>query len=98
LVSFRTQGRAEHFEYKLLNDHCHSHNYQAVVEWMEWFGYYYEHGCVSSQDSSFCGSWNEVLRYVNEDWYHEFVVRPKHGLESDLAKIKRPLWKCNTPL
>jgi predicted GIY-YIG superfamily endonuclease len=98
LVSFRTQGRAEHFEYKLLNDHCHGHNYQAVVEWIEWFGYHYEHGCVSSEDGSFCATWDDVLRFVNDDWYYEFVVRPKLGLESDSTKMKRPLWKCGAPL
>lgn len=96
LVSFRTQGRVKHCEYKLLDDHCHGHNYQAVVDWMEWFGYHYEHGCVSSEDGSFCGSWDEVLRFVNEDWYYEFVMRPKLGLESDSTRIKRPLWKCNS--
>jgi hypothetical protein len=98
LVSFRTQGRAEHFDYKLLNDHCYSPSYQAVVEWMEWFGYHYEHGCVSSENGSFCAAWDDVLRIVNDDWHNEFVVRPKLGLESDFVRITRPLWKFETIL
>jgi hypothetical protein len=93
LVSFRTHGRAEHIEYKRLNDHCNSQDYQAVLEWMEWFGYHYEHGCVNSEDGSFCGTWDDVLKFVTDDWYHEFVVRPKLGLDSDSSKIRRPLWK-----
>jgi hypothetical protein len=97
LVSFRTEGRAEHFEYKLLNDHCHGRNYRAVVERMEWFGFHYEQGCVISEDNSFCGAWDDVLRFVDDDWYYEFVVRPKLGLESDSTKMKRPLWKYDTP-
>jgi hypothetical protein len=92
LVSFRTQGRAEHIEYELLNDHCRTRDYRAVLDWMEWFGYHYEHGCVSSQDGSFCGIWDDVLKVVTDDWYYEFVVRPKLDLESDLSKIQRPLW------
>lgn len=98
LVSFRTQGRAKHIDYKLLKDLCHPPNYHAVVNWMEWFGYHYEHGCVRSEDGLFCATWDDVVRIVNDDWHNEFVVRPKLGLESDLVKITRPLWKIETTL
>lgn len=92
LVSFRTQGRANHVDYKRLKDPGCPPNYHAVVRWMEWFGYHYGHGCISSEDGSFCAAWDDVLGIVDDDWHFEFVVRPKLGLESDLAKITRPLW------
>jgi len=93
LVSFRTQGRANHIECKRLNDCLGKRDYQAVLEWMEWFGYHYEQGCVTSEDRSFCATWDDVLNIVNDDWYYEFVDRPKLGVESDFQKLQPPLWK-----
>lgn len=98
LVSFRTQGRAEHFDCTFLNDHCDLPNYQAVVDWMEWFGYHYEHECVVSEKGEFCATWLDVLTIVKDDWHYEFVVRPKLGFASDISKFARPLWKVEVVL
>jgi predicted GIY-YIG superfamily endonuclease len=94
LVSFRTRGRAQHVECTLLDNHRGKPDYQAIINWMEWFGYHYEKECVVSEDGSFCASWSHVIDTIKEDWRYEFVDRPKLGLESDFSKLRAALRKA----
>lgn len=88
LVSFQSRGPAKH-------ERCGQHagnlnkNYRAVLGWMEWFGYHFENGCVIADDGSFRAQWIDVMQWVTNDWYNEFVSRPQLGLESDLSRLER---------
>ncbi len=93
LISFRTHGHVGTLGCRRRNDNEAKRNYPAVFAWMEWFNFHYEDGCVTNADNSFCATWSDVIDLLDGNWYHEFVVRPQLGLESDFSKLKRPLWK-----
>lgn len=86
LVSFQSRGPARHQSCAQLAGNLNG-NYPAVLAWMEWFGYHFENGCVIADDVSFRAKWIDVMQWVTDDWYNEFVSRPQLGLASEFSKL-----------